>query len=246
MDTEKLVFNGVNGATGDYGLPPQTCEELAQHIAGGAGRAPGRQEKLDRLDRDSAPKIAAIASFLAESNFEDVTRDEAWHGQWIARLARTLATELLDDTYAAPHQLKMLERRLSQHTVEKIEAIVSALVEGKAARLAELLLRDQDEPSDDHRAMLQIQSVRDGMRQLRHIQDELLAERRAADLEGHAAAQRDWLEALITALYLVPTGALGSLKGIQGPLAVLIKETDALARDRAPSQWLEDLRAATS
>jgi len=32
--TDKLYFNGINGATGDYDLPPMTPTELAAVIAG--------------------------------------------------------------------------------------------------------------------------------------------------------------------------------------------------------------------
>ena len=34
MATDKLYFNGINGATGDYGLPPMTGKELAAFIRG--------------------------------------------------------------------------------------------------------------------------------------------------------------------------------------------------------------------
>jgi hypothetical protein len=37
--TDKLIFNGINGATGDYDLPPMTAQDLSKIIAG--------QEKID-------------------------------------------------------------------------------------------------------------------------------------------------------------------------------------------------------
>lgn len=46
MPDERIVFNGVNAATGDYGLPPMTPEELAQFIA---HQAP--PENLDEIRR---------------------------------------------------------------------------------------------------------------------------------------------------------------------------------------------------
>src|SRR4051812_720724 len=36
MPTEQLVFNGINGATGEYGLPPMTGEQLSGFIRGEA------------------------------------------------------------------------------------------------------------------------------------------------------------------------------------------------------------------
>ena len=44
MADEILYFNGVNGATGDYGLPPMTGEELSELLQ---GEAP--PEELDEL-----------------------------------------------------------------------------------------------------------------------------------------------------------------------------------------------------
>jgi len=41
---ELLFFNGINGATGDYGLPPMTGEQLSAFIQGEA-----RPENLDEL-----------------------------------------------------------------------------------------------------------------------------------------------------------------------------------------------------
>ncbi len=36
MSTKQLVFNGINGATGEYGLPPMTSKELSKFIRGEA------------------------------------------------------------------------------------------------------------------------------------------------------------------------------------------------------------------
>jgi hypothetical protein len=43
MIGDLLIFNGVNGATGEYGLPPMTAAELAGFPARrGEARKPGR------------------------------------------------------------------------------------------------------------------------------------------------------------------------------------------------------------
>lgn len=49
MAEELLCFNGINGATGDYGLPPMTGEELARQLSG--AEAP---ENLSELRHRSA------------------------------------------------------------------------------------------------------------------------------------------------------------------------------------------------
>jgi hypothetical protein len=54
MPTEReLYFNGINGATGEYGLAPMTGEQLATHILGMEGLRPDDFEALvERHDQD--------------------------------------------------------------------------------------------------------------------------------------------------------------------------------------------------
>jgi hypothetical protein len=56
MPDNLLTFNGINGATGDYGLPPMTGAELASFVRGEAaltghrdGESALRDEREDRL-----------------------------------------------------------------------------------------------------------------------------------------------------------------------------------------------------
>ena len=244
MSTERLVFNGINGATGSYGLEPMTSEQLADHILEGTATGSGERERLEsKLRRDNAKRIAAIVRLLAESNLEDVKRDAAWRNNWLARLAKTLATELLGEEYTEPDKLKGLEDRLRRHTVDKIETIVRLLAQGRTKELIELLLQDQDQEPDNS-GTLKEQLKRDAMSRIDDVQRSLLAPSRAEHLEGDVNSQSDWLEALIKGLQVVPIKALNSIKGISvRPLDPLIKALDALANaSPSPSPWLEALR----
>jgi hypothetical protein len=243
-ETNKLVFNGINGTTGKYGLPPMTCKTLAGHITGGAGQATGAQEFQSGLERNRAAKLSALVKLLAESALQDAPRDDAWRSQWFKTLARTLASELWADAYVTPARLKALERRLAQNPAQTLADLAALLAQSKPAELAELL-RDPDEARDDP-LLLTGQVLRDAGRSLEDIRKTLLDENRAAAWDGNPGAQRAWLEAFITALYLAPVPALSSLTRAQNPQIALIKALAPLSRVYS-SMWLiallDDLQA---
>jgi hypothetical protein len=244
MNEGDLFFNGVNGATGSYGLRPMTRKDLADHILRGTGIKSDERKKVEgQLKRGHAKKLAAIVRLLAKSSLEKVERDAAWESTWLRTLAEVLATEFLGDEHAEPDRLKALEDRLRRHTEDKIVDIVTLLVEGKAEELAKLLLEDQDE-EPDNQGTLKEQLKRDAIGKMIDVQRDLLAASCAEELEREVTAQNDWLESLITSLQVVPIKALNALKGVRvRPLEPLIKELDALAGDSAaPSPWLEALR----
>ena len=244
--TEELVFNGIRGDSGTYGLEPMTGEQLREHIMGGAGGDSRQREELERrLARDKVKKITAITRFLAESAFEKAERNAAWEDDWLDRLAARLASELLGDEHPEAEQIGRLKKRLEGNVNIKdtVVTIVTYLAETKSEELAKLLLEDLDEEPDNTRELKE-QLKRAAMGQLDDLQAGLLAESQAGVLESGENAQRAWLQALITRLRLVPIKALNSLKGVSiGTLAPLIRELDDLAGRSTPSSpWLETLR----
>jgi len=60
MPEKLLVFNGINGATGDYGLPPMTGTELANFIKGESTPA-NLKELRHRYEQDSARHLGVRA-----------------------------------------------------------------------------------------------------------------------------------------------------------------------------------------
>ena len=244
--TEELVFNGIRGDSGTYGLEPMTGEQLAKHIMEGTGGDSRQREELERrLARDKVRKITAITRFLAESAFEKAERNAAWEDDWLDRLAARLASELLGDEHPEAEQIGGLKKRLEGNVNIKdtVVTIVTYLAETKSEELAKLLLEDLDEEPDNTRELKE-QLKRAAMGQLDDLQAGLLAESQAGVLESGEGAQRAWLQALITRLRLVPIKALNSLKGVSiGTLAPLIRELDDLAGRSTPSSpWLETLR----
>jgi len=110
--TEELVFNGIRGDSGTYGLEPMTGEQLREHIMGGVGGDSRQREELERrLTRDKVKKITAITRFLAESAFEKAERNAAWEDDWLDRLAALLASELLGDEHAEAEQIGRLIKK---------------------------------------------------------------------------------------------------------------------------------------
>jgi hypothetical protein len=244
MSPETLVFNGINGLTGSYGLPPMTGEDLLAHILG-ASRQPDRaQWELERaLGRDNTTKIVRIVRLLAETNLEDVRRDDAWRRKWLHKLAAELGELLLGQESAEPARLRILEHKLARHPVDQIVRIVELLARSQSRDLAEFLLADPDEAPDDR--PLRLSKVnQDAQNKLSRLQHML----GSADLAGDAASRRSWLQALIRDLWEVPIEALNAREGGWPTLEPLVGELDALARSMArPNPELDglltDLRA---
>ncbi|MGD9144118.1 MAG: hypothetical protein PVI80_01025 [Anaerolineae bacterium] len=242
--TEQLIFNGIDGESGSYGLEPMTGEELARHIRGSSRDDSREREKLERqLLQNSAKKIIEIVRFLTKCNFEDVARDAAWEDNWRRELARLLASEVLGDEHTGSGQVKRLEERLRGHTEEKVVDIVTFLAEAKSKELAKLLLEDQDEEPDNIRELKE-QLKKAAMDRLFEIRRDQLSRDRIGVLEGDVGAQRAWLQEMITALRLVPIKALNSLDGVSIQTRdALIAGLDTLPVDSAaPLPWLLTLR----
>lgn len=243
---EPLVFNGVNGATGDYGLSPMTSQDLADHISGSTTRGADVQQGLVS-GRGSAAQIAAIVRLLAESNVEAVERDEDWFDAWLDRLAATLAQTLLKDGYAGGDRFEALKERLRRHTVDKIVDSVDFIARGREKELAELLLLDQDQ-ADDDRGALNSKLREDMGQRFDELQADLLAAGDMPHLVGDVVLQGEWLETLVARLRLVPVRAWNastrsSTMRVRA-LGPLIRILDLPAAGGSlSSRWLDSLRA---
>jgi hypothetical protein len=94
MSEEHLYFNGVNGATGRYGLAPRTAEELSNHILGIEEQAPDNLTELkEKLKQDTINRIFNInATLLSDSNAENLEQDAASRLVWLEALLKALAS----------------------------------------------------------------------------------------------------------------------------------------------------------
>ncbi len=244
MTSELLVFNGVNGASGTYGLEPMTSQELVDRLLRSAAPASDERKRLEgRLERDQANRFAALVKFLAESNYEDRARGDAWLEDWLGRLAGMLASEFLGDEDIDPVQIEALKERLRWHTLDKLERLASLLAQGQTQELVELLLEDQDQKPDNSQ-ILKEKLKHDAMDRIDRIQGALLATSRAEELAVGSAAQGAWLASLVRALELLPVQALNAIspKKVR-PLKELAKELEALTSGQ-PDPWLDGWRQA--
>jgi hypothetical protein len=75
MSTERLFFNGVDGTTGDYLLPPMTTEQVAKMARGEEfdlahlGELKKKDDQVKGLDRNFAPIEGADPKNLAETGW---------------------------------------------------------------------------------------------------------------------------------------------------------------------------------
>jgi hypothetical protein len=247
MSPENLVFSGVNGATGGYGLPPMTDKDLADHVLERPSEEQRERRRLEaELRRGTAKKVSAIVEFLAASNAEETERDDEWEDRWLGELAQLLATEVLRKEYTDT-QLEPLKARLSRHTEDKLADIATFLVEHKAEELASLLLTDQDEAPDNARDLKE-QLKRDALTRLAGIRSTLLSEDLAMGLDCGGGMPEEWLASFITELYLVPISALNSLQGVRIRPQELLGDKLVVLQANIGSEevWLTDLIAQVS
>jgi hypothetical protein len=212
----------------------------------GASRASDPRENLQRLRADNADKLAELVKLLAETSVEPGERDGAWHGAWVRRLARKLVDLFLTDAYKEPDRLAEIESRLAQHTLFKIEQIAdllsSRLSETSKGELAALLLEDPDEKTVDIN-WLSSRVRENAQEKLGVVEIKLRLESRSLTLDGNAAAQLAWFEALLEDLR--PIYALNSpAREMVNPLEPLNRELDVLAASLGlPSPDLDALRS---
>lgn len=90
MSTKLLFFNGINGATGDYGLPPMTGAELATFI-----RGEGKPENLNELRFRHSRKTEKTLG--VKEGVDPKKLDEAGWGVIFAHDADSAVKEALTD-----------------------------------------------------------------------------------------------------------------------------------------------------
>jgi len=249
---DELVFNGINGLTGEYGLPPVTGEDLGERIRQ-ASRQPhdGRQVLEEVLSRDNSDKVVRIVRLLADSNAQDRPRDASWQRNWLLMLARELAESLLGEENPAPDRLDELADRLARpvidqagHPVDRIVCIVECLAERRTSELVELLLTDPGKAPDD-KTLRRARLDRQARTQFFVAQTSLRAASKAAELAANVAAQSAWLEAWIAELRDVPMDALIPQQKRKAQIvAPLVENVESMARShRGLDPLLTDLRA---
>ncbi len=98
MSQELLYFNGINGATGMYGLPPMTSKELADHITGDEGATPENLAELkEKLKSDALDKVLGInRTLLSGENARALEENTAARDVWLETLIQELVGVPID------------------------------------------------------------------------------------------------------------------------------------------------------
>ncbi len=209
MSSETLFFNGIDGATGWYGLPPTTAGELGQHILGASQRASSRGWLRNR-GQENVVALADLVKLLAQSSVDPAERDETWHQNWLRDLAQTLAAAILQEGVRDPDKIQQIASRLERHTTYKIERIADLLAFGSMGDdVAALLLEDEDQVPDN-RGRLESKLGQETWKGLalvtRQVEEALVDE----NLQGDRVQQRAWLEGLFHELKVIPIDSVNA------------------------------------
>ncbi len=237
MSEELLYFNGVNGATGTYGLEPMTAAALSEQIQDDKYAEAEAIRKAEERLKTAANKVTDIVRLLAESNLAAIEGRFASPAEWRTQLAQGLASLLLGEGIE-PGALKRLESKLEQDTPSLLSSIVKLLVtSGGYKDLAQLLMADADLSVEDY-------IKRNTDYQLSTLKQARLAQSIALALEQDASQRKPWLEALIKDLRVLPIDSIKALKGqdnstLTDPLNTLLDALEKLPR--GGNAWLERL-----
>lgn len=146
--TEKLFFNGVNGDTGQYGMPPMSAEALADRLLGERYRAVRQRQELQRslVNRTlNEQKVLDIVACLMEDIL--ALRSEPEHSSldWPTTAADSILEILLgSEVTPTPEDRRFLTHRLQQQPVETVVRIVKLLQGGQGFVLTQWLLTHQE------------------------------------------------------------------------------------------------------
>jgi hypothetical protein len=142
--TVKLFFNGVNAASGRYGLAPMTAEDLAHHVLEDWAEAWQQRRHLrGDLERKvtNDRKILAIVKFLTTDVVRLLSENDTVAADWYVDAARRMLAILFDDGAAVgAGDALLLAERLRDDPVQAVTWVVKLLSTGQGAALAEWLL----------------------------------------------------------------------------------------------------------
>jgi hypothetical protein len=245
MSQDLLYFNGINGTTGTYGLPPMTPQALSDQIQNSSfAEAKRLQELEDKLKQvtTNVKTIVDIVKLLAERQAQELAGEAAPVGNWLGTFAPKLFETILGKQYVEPGNVLELEIKLRQDLVETLGQIVRLLADKRNQELSAFLLNKELDNSTDLKEKLR----RYTLDKVVAIQKDLLAESNAKALATGAQSRTAWLDALTQELKELPIESLKSLttetRVIGEPLDALVKALQALPVD-PQGNWPEALIA---
>jgi hypothetical protein len=214
--TDKLHFNGINGATGTYGLKPMTAEDFANHVLDERYAALRQIEALKAsLERRFAndDKILDIVELLTQTLVDRLSAQAPPPATWAEDLALRLMRIVLDA--ASPAQpvqplstnlgdVQALAQRLRRAPVKTVRKLIRLLQRDQGAELAPWLLNVEDEGAVGLRGSLEarFEQALIGLRQT------YLGDAAEPAVGEQGALRGDWVAALTWELEQLPVDAI--------------------------------------
>jgi hypothetical protein len=260
--TDKLYFNGVNGATGAYGLPPMSAEALAERVLRDRYGAMRQLRDLQReltLRTTHERKILGIVEFLVKDVVgllcqapaqagRELELQDAWYRDTASRLLTIL---FAGQGRPLPGDVQVLAHRLRQEPVETIARIVRLLGSGQGAVLAQWLLNHDAANPATLRSSLESRFDQ----ALIALRKTYLSDEGQGVVDGQGIIRAQWIEEFKCALDQLPVDSLRVLPGVDaiaGPLRTLVhglgtldglRDEGAFRSARAPSEPRQQLAA---
>ncbi len=149
--TQKLYFNGVNGATGSYGLPPMTVTALTDHILHNRIKLAQRLHNIElelnnKIANDN--KIITIVDLLMRIMISLTSKNMPEDALLDALAARLMAV-LLEKNDVLPGDIHEFAALLKQQPMQTLAFIIQQLGKGEQGgrELARFLTSEERDTS---------------------------------------------------------------------------------------------------
>jgi hypothetical protein len=245
MSQDLLYFNGVNGDSGTYGLPPMTAQDLSDRIltnsAAEAKRLKDLEDKLRQITANTKTTVDLVR-LLAERLAQELEGTAPPAGDWLGPFAQKLIETILGKQHVEKGNVLELELKLRQDLVEALGQIVRLLADKRNQELAAFLLNKDPDNSSDLKEKLKD----DAQHKLADLQRNRLSDGNAQALANDATSRAAWLDAVARELKELPIESLRQIKDVStvitAPLGKLVPALQALPVD-PPSHWPQALIA---
>jgi len=230
--TQKLYFNGVNGATGSYGLPPMTVTALTDHILHNRIKLAQRLHNIElelnnKIANDN--KIITIVDLLMRIMISLTSKNMPEDALLDALAARLMAV-LLEKNDVLPGDIHEFAALLKQEPMQTIAFIMQQLGKGEQGgrELARFLTSEERDTSLTMKNLLRQQFGYT----LEKIQVEHLRIKAAKALEGDGTLRTAWLDSFVRHLNQLPMATMRIITDRDATRLAMRKLSSALKRQR--------------
>ena len=208
MVTQKLYFNGVNGATGRYGLPPMSVTALTDHIMQNHVNLAQRLHSIEQeLNNKMANenKIITIVDLLMRIMIS-LTSKNMPEDALLEGLAAKLMAILLEKNAVLPGDIQEFATLLKQQPIQITALIIQHLGKGQqgSRELARLLTSEETSTPLRMRSLLRQQFGYT----LDRIQTEHLKLSADKAMEGDGTLRVMWIDSFIRQLNQLPMATM--------------------------------------